>query len=155
KLVQSLTISEERVRVALDAGRLGAWDWDILGDAVRWSPMLEEIHGMAPGEFPGTFEAFQRVIHPDDRERVLATVRRAVDERSDYHVIYRIKRPDGDTRWLEVSGRVVGDPSGEPPQRLIGVCADVTETKKSDEQLRDTLLALRDADHRKDQFLAM
>src|SRR5262249_48897499 len=85
-LVQNLTLSEERVRVALEAGSLGAWDWDILGGAVSWSPLLEQIHGFEIGTFPGTFEAFERDIHPEDRDRVLATIRGALDERIDYYV---------------------------------------------------------------------
>jgi PAS domain S-box-containing protein len=154
ELLQSLTLSEERVRVALEAGHLGAWDWDIPAGNVSWSSTLEQIHGLEPGSFPGTFEAFKRYVHPEDRERVLDTIRRALAERSDYQVVYRITRPDGETRWLEAIGRLLCDATGAP-QRLIGVCGDVTERKKSEEQLRDTLLALEDADHRKDQFLAM
>jgi PAS domain S-box-containing protein len=153
-LLQKLGRSEEQLRVALEAGRLGAWDWDIAAQRVTWSTMLEKIHGLAPGSFEGTFEAYQRDIHPEDRERVLAAITRAVEERSDYHVIYRINRPDGEGRWLEAHGRLLCDGAGTP-QRLIGVCTDVTERRKSEAQLRDTLLALREADRRKDDFLAM
>src|SRR5262249_9012749 len=139
-LVQSLTVSEERLRVAVEAARLGAWDWDIPGGPVTWSTMTERIHGLDEGTFEGTFEACQHTIHPADRERVTAAVRRAVEERTEYHAVYRIIRPDGEVGWLESSGRLLYDATGAP-ERLLGVCLDITERKRSEEQLHDSLLA--------------
>jgi PAS domain S-box-containing protein len=153
-LLQKLTRSEEQLRVALEAGQLGAWDWDIAAEKVVWSTTLEAIHGLEAGSFAGTFEAYQRDIHPEDRARVMATIARAVEERTHYHVLYRINRPDGALRWLEAHGRLFCDASGTP-RRLIGVCMDITERRRAEEQQHDMLLALRDADRRKDQFLAM
>jgi PAS domain S-box-containing protein len=153
-LLQNLTRSEEQLRIALEAGRLGAWDWDIPGGKVTWSAMLERIHGLGPGDFSGTFAAFQHDIHPEDRERVLSSIARVVDERSDHHLVYRIVRPDGEMRWLEAHGRLVTDPAGAP-QRLVGVCVDVTDRRNSEQQLQEMVVALRQADQRKDQFLAM
>ncbi len=153
-LLQKLARSEEQLRVALEAGRLGAWDWDIPARQVTWSAVLERIHGLEQGTFGGDFEAYQRDIHPEDRERVLSTITRIVEERTDYYVSYRIIRPDGEVRWLEAYGKLLCHPPNTP-QRLVGVCADITDRRKAEEQLRETLLALRDADQRKDQFLAM
>ncbi len=153
-LVQKVTRSEEQLRVALEAGRLGAWEWDMPRQQVAWSAMLERIHGLEEGTFGGDFDAYQRDIHPEDRERVLSTITRTVEQGGDYHVSYRIIRPDGEMRWLEAYGKLLSDPSGVP-QRLVGVCTDITDRKKAEEQLRETLLALRDDDQRKDQFLAM
>ena len=153
-LVQKVTRSEEQLRVALEAGRLGAWEWDMPRQQVAWSAMLERIHGLEEGTFGGDFEAYQRDIHPEDRERVLSNITRIVEQCSDYDVSYRIVRPDGEVRWLEAYGKLLCDPSGAP-QRLVGVCTDITDRRKAEEQLRETLLALRDADQRKDEFLAM
>ena len=153
-LLQKLTRSEEQVRVALEAGSLGAWEWDIPAQKVTWSPTLERIHGLDAGSFGGTFEAYQHDIHPEDRSRVIATISRAVEARSEHHVVYRIVRPDGETRWLEAHGRLLCDPSGAP-QRLIGVCLDITDRRRSEEQLQQMVVALKDADQRKDDFLAM
>jgi PAS domain S-box-containing protein len=153
-LLLKLARSEEQLRVALEAGRLGAWDWDIPAQQVTWSAMLECIHGLQEGTFGGDFAAYQRDIHPEDRERVLSTIGRIVEERTDYYVSYRIIRPDGEVRWLEAYGKLLCDAAGTP-QRLVGVCADITDRTKAEARLRETLLALRDADQRKDQFLAM
>jgi PAS domain S-box-containing protein len=153
-LLQELTRSEEQVRVALEAGSLGAWDWDIPAGKVTWSTTLERIHGLPPNSFGGTFGDYQHDIHPEDRARVIETISRAVEERTEHHVVYRIVRPDGEVRWLEAHGRLLCDPSGAP-QRLIGVCVDITERRRSEEQLQQLVTALKDADQRKDEFLAM
>jgi PAS domain S-box-containing protein len=153
-LLDKLAHSEEQLRVALEAGRLGAWDWDIPANKVTWSAMLEKIHGLDAGTFPGTFDAYQLDIHPEDRERVLAAISHAVADRTDHHVVYRIVLPDGETRWLEANGRLLCDAAGTP-RRLVGVCVDITERRRSEAQLRQMVLALKDADQRKDQFLAM
>ena len=153
-LLEKLARSEEQLRVALEAGRLGAWDWDIPAQRVTWSTMLEKIHGLDAGSFAGTFEAYQHDMHPEDRERVLSTIARAVEQRTDYDIVYRIIRPDGEVRWVEAHGTLLCNPAGMP-QRLVGVCVDVTERRRSEEQLHEMILALRDADQRKDQFLAM
>src|SRR5690606_25296470 len=67
--------SEERLRIALEAGRMGTWDWDVATGAVTWSPGLEAIFGVPPGGFGSGFEEYRRAIHPDDRDAVLAAIR--------------------------------------------------------------------------------
>ena len=64
----ALRESEQRLAFALDAARMGTWEWDVATGKLTWSPQLEPIHGMAPGTFDGTFEGFMNLIHPDDRE---------------------------------------------------------------------------------------
>jgi PAS domain S-box-containing protein len=117
--------------MALDAGRMGAWEWVMDEDRVRWSETLEQIHGLEPGTFGGTFEAYEEDIHPDDRERVFRTIGRTI-EGHDHHLSYRIVRPDGAERWLEAHGRLIRGDDGKP-QRLVGVCTDVTEKHRADE----------------------
>ncbi|MFG0329726.1 MAG: PAS domain S-box protein [Phycisphaerales bacterium] len=131
----ALRESEERLTMAMKAGRMGAWEWDIRTNEIRWSSTLEEIHGLEPGSFGGTFADFQADMHPDDRDRVLKTIRRSVDERTDYHIEYRMIRPDGRLGWLEARGRLLLDKDGEP-LRMAGVCADVTERKQAERALR-------------------
>jgi PAS domain S-box-containing protein len=113
----------------MTAGAMGAWEWDIPTGEVRWSPGLERIHGIAPGTFGGTFEEYQRDIHPEDRSHVLDEISRVVEERREHHVEYRIVRPDGAIRWLEAHGRLIFDEAGVPVT-LVGVCSDVTERRE-------------------------
>jgi PAS domain-containing protein len=63
---EALRQSEERLRLALQAGQMGTWDWDMLRGELRWSETLEALHGLAPGTFAGTFEAYLADVHPED-----------------------------------------------------------------------------------------
>jgi PAS domain S-box-containing protein len=126
--------TEERLRLALKAGRLGAWEWRIATGEVIWSPTLEALHGIEPGSFPGTFDAFQRDIHPEDRDRVLDAVRQTVEGAREHHLEYRIVWPDGSVHWLEARGELFRDQAGRP-LRLAGVCSDITERKRIEESL--------------------
>jgi PAS domain S-box-containing protein len=158
---ESLRESEERMRMAVDAGRMGTWEWRIDSGRVSWSAGLEAIHGLAPGTFAGTFEAVQREVHPDDRERVVQTIRDAAEQRKDLRVEYRIVRGDGSVRWVEGRGRLVGERHGRP-ERMVGLCMDITERKRVEEE-RGTLLASEQAarmeaqaaNRTRDEFLAV
>ena len=120
-------LSEERLRIALDVGRMGAWEWDIAGGRVHWSDTLQRIHGLVPGTFGGTFEEYQSDIHPEDRERVLGQVAHSL-EGSAHDLEYRIVWPTGEVRWLEAHGELFRAPDGSP-SRMLGICMDVTERR--------------------------
>src|SRR5690606_35404567 len=74
RATQALRDSQSRLSLAMIAGRMGAWEYDIAGGRVEWSSTLEQIHGIPLGSFGGTFEDYQRDMHPDDRQRVLESV---------------------------------------------------------------------------------
>jgi PAS domain S-box-containing protein len=129
---ESRRLSEERLRIALDAGRMGAWEWDIAGQRVHWSDTLQRIHGLVPGTFRGTFEEYQADIHPDDRERVLGQIAHSL-EGGTHHLEYRIVWPDGQVRWLEARGELFRATDGSP-SRMLGICTDVTQRRLADEE---------------------
>src|SRR5438132_819063 len=121
---------DERLRLALEAGGLGTWEWTLTTGRITWSPSLEAIHGLPLGTFRGTLEAFEAAVDPEDRERVRTSVRAAL-ERGEDRTEYRVVRPDGGVRWIE--GRAVAFYDGDGrPERLVGVCVDVTEEKRAD-----------------------
>jgi PAS domain S-box-containing protein len=151
---ESLQVSEERLRLALDAGRMGVWDWNILTGDVRWSENLEAIHGLTPGTFGGDFTSFQAIVHPDDRERVGRAIDAAVASRTGYDVEFRNLRGDGTIGWISGKGTVFCDETGRAV-RMLGVAMDVTERRGLDEDLEAHANELALADRRKDEFLAM
>ncbi|MGH7535830.1 MAG: PAS domain-containing protein, partial [Gemmatimonadales bacterium] len=133
----ALRDSETRLRLALDAGKCGVWDWDIRNDRVTWSDRIYQFHGLAPGEFGGRVEDFQRLIHPEDRERVASALAQALDRGGEYEIEFRALRPDGGVRWLATSGRLIRDDAGHPA-RMLGATIDLTERRRVEEHLRQS-----------------
>ncbi|HET7768974.1 MAG TPA: PAS domain-containing protein, partial [Chloroflexota bacterium] len=94
-----------QLRLALEAGRMGAWSWDIKSERVTWSDTLEQLHGLAPGTFDGTLDSLIALVYPDDRPTLRAALDSSLAEarvtRADaaYDTEFRILRPDGSTRW--------------------------------------------------------
>ena len=140
---QALADKEARMRLAMDAASYGDWELDRASGQMVWGAQTRKLLGVGPDE-PISFELFQQRIHPDDRARRQQAIERAwaagvlANE-------YRIVRPDGELRWVSSRGRVVRTSDGR--ERMLGVVGDITEQKRAVE-------ALKDADRRKDEFLA-
>lgn len=128
---EALREQSERLDLAMRAGAMGAWEWDIDSGRVTWSETLEAIHGLAPGTFGGTFEDWGKDIHPEDLERVTETVQNSLQSHT-HEVEYRIIHPYGGVRWLSARGHVVRDDAGRPV-KMIGICMDVTGRKRAEE----------------------
>ncbi|MEH2087291.1 PAS domain-containing protein [Nostoc sp.] len=129
--------SEQRLRLALSASRMGTWNWNIQTGKISWSDNLEAAFGMEPGEFDGSFEMFAARVHPDDRDRVLAVVNRAIATGEDYDIEFRVVYPNGTIRWALSQGKVFYDQHGQPIQ-MAGIDLDITERKRSAETLRES-----------------
>jgi PAS domain S-box-containing protein len=117
-----------------DGGDIGTWESDLPSGVVKWSETLERLHGMKPGTFEGTREAFLESVHPADRQQVLAGVTRALQKQSELRLHYRVTLPDGAIRWLAGVGRMVYDDHGEPV-RMVGMAMDITSQKLLGDQL--------------------
>lgn len=157
----ALRESEERLRIALEAGRMGTWDWDLLAGRLRWSEGLERIYGFPSGSFGGTLDEFLGAIHPEDRKAVMARITADLEGRTEHHAEFRILRPDGSLCWIERRGQILLDEAGRPV-RMIGVSMDVTERKRNEEEMRllaetSSVLAAgtRQAVQARDQVLAV
>ncbi|WP_435018897.1 hybrid sensor histidine kinase/response regulator [Tundrisphaera sp. TA3] len=133
----------EKLRLALDAGGLGTWEWDPATDRMTTSARAAELYGTPPG-VPHGREEGRRMIHPDDRERAREAAARAVAEKTDYNIEYRLAdRPV----WVAARGRGLYDAAGNLV-RMHGVVQDVTERKRAEEELRES-------DRKKDEFIAL
>ncbi len=133
----ALRDSEQRLQLALDAGQMGTWEWTIAEGKVAWSPTLEKIHGRLPGSFKGTFEDVLTDVHPDDRNMLVQAIQSALANRTNHHVVYRITTHQGEERWVEAHGALLVDAAGAP-QRMVGVCADITERRAIEDRLRSS-----------------
>ncbi len=136
--------SEERLRLGLQAARMGTWDWNILENRIIWSSNMEALFGLAPGEFDGSYEQFVARLHPDDRDRVLDAINAAIATGANYDIEFRVLYPDGTIRWALSQGKVFYDAS-EQPIRMSGVDLDISDRKiaeaallESEERFRST-----------------
>lgn len=136
--------SEERLRLAQEAGGIGSWDWNVATGAIYWSDSCHRLHGTDPGVKP-TLDAWLEMVVDDDRERVARDLAAARDGARPWSNELSIVRPcDGQVRRLASRGEVVRDGT-DRPQRMVGVVIDVTERQRAAE--RQSLLA-REVDHR-------
>ena len=116
--------TEDRLAMALDAGRMGTGSGTFDPARLRGALSSKRSMGSKPGTFPGTFEAFQADMNPEHRPRVLSAIQRALETKESYEVLYEIVRPDNSRGWLQARGRVLCDEAGNP-ERMIGVCMDI------------------------------
>ena len=114
----------------------GSWEWDVATDVVTWSDELYRIFGLAPGDLRPALGAILDRAHPDDRDLLGVTVRRAIADRVSYALDHRLVRPDGDVRWCHSRGTVIANGRGEQP-RLYGVTIDITNRRRSEQFLRE------------------
>ena len=134
-----LRVSEERLRLALEAARMGTWEWDVTTGAVRWSGRIEHMFGLPSGGFDGTYESYLALIHPDDRPGLEKAVQAVLaGETSNYEIRHRVAPPGGAERWLEGHGRVERDDSGRTV-RMLGTVSDVTERQRAEAE-REALI---------------
>jgi PAS domain S-box-containing protein len=133
---EALRQSEQRLRLALDAGGMGSWEWDLASGRLQWSETLELMFGLERGAFGETYDDFLDLVHPEDRVLVGASVDEAI-ARDSPAVVYRALWPDGTVRWHERKSQHV--PSGDGRgQVMTGVTFDVTDREEAAQALRES-----------------
>jgi PAS domain S-box-containing protein len=132
---KALAESQERLRRALDAAKMGIWFWSVERNLLSWDDNLARLYGLSPKDRVSTYEEFLARVHPDDRDFVQETVRRALEAGGDLDYEFRVVLPDGRVRWIADQGEVRRDEQGNPVY-VTGVCTDVTEHRMAEERLR-------------------
>lgn len=141
KTEEALRKSEERLRLAQQAGGVGIFDWDIRADRTYWFDESKKIFGIAE-DSTRTSEYWKKLIHPDDMGRARDKIAQAIlERRSEVEGEYRIVRPNGDVRWISSRGMISYDDSGRPV-RMIGTAIDITELKNAQDFLEKVNEAL-------------
>jgi PAS domain S-box-containing protein len=139
----ALRRNEERLNVALEAAKMGTWEWQLGRDRIAWSDGVEPLFGVERGTFGGTFEAYMELIPEDERERVRSTIEASLKSGAqDYVVEHRVNWPDGSVHFLEGKGRVYRDAHGVPIQ-MVGTVADISDRKRAEAALRRSEEQLR------------
>jgi PAS domain S-box-containing protein len=130
----ALRESEERLRLAREAARMGTFDWDVPANRITWSHWHEELWGYAPGEFAGTYDGFARRVHPDDLAGLNAEVARCRASREPYTREFRVVWPDGSVHWIAGRGEFTFDAANQAV-RMRGVVTEITKRKQTEAAL--------------------
>jgi PAS domain S-box-containing protein len=125
----------ELVSVALEAGQIGIWSWDIRTKRATWSTNIEDICGLTKGSLDVTKMVLGDGVHPEDRPAVVAAMQEALQTRTPRRVQYRLAPKAGaEERWIETLATVVVEAG--VPTKLLGICRDVTDRARTHRELR-------------------
>ena len=151
--------ANERLRIALAAAQLGAFELFLVSGEVQSSAQCKANFGLRPDDALPYARLFE-LIHEDDRALVREAVGQAIETRCDYDAVYRVVWPDGAPHWIRARGRAIYDEHGRA-ERMVGVTQNISAQKNYERELLDhraeqsrLLEQLREADRHKDEFLA-
>lgn len=136
--VKALHQHEEQLRLALASAQMGIWDWDLVSGQIHWNKEHEELFGLIPGSFDGTYESFDRCIHPEDRVTTHESVVKTIENRTIMCHQSRIIWVDNTTHWIETRGEAYFDEDGQP-LRMIGTVVNIDDRQQAQEMLEDRL----------------
>ena len=123
---KALISVERQLNMSLEAAKMSVFEWNILTNKVSWSKGYERLFGLESGTLDGTYETFESLLYPEDREGLSQAVKRAIKEKIDYKFEYRIIWDDGSIHWLENKGKTIYDESGQAVQ-MTGTVRDISD----------------------------
>ncbi len=133
---EALQQSEERFDLAVGGTDAGIWDWDVRANRVYFSTRWKSMLGCEEDEITDSFSEWEGRLHPEDRDRALATVQSYLEGRTpEYELEHRLRHKDGSYRWILARGAAVRDGAGKP-YRMVGSHIDVTARKLAEQSLR-------------------
>ena len=147
---EAIRDSQAQLAVAREIAELGLWDWDIRTGEIRCSEEWGPLHGLAPGTKSISLDEGLKLIHTDDRERILNNFNQARRGVQPCATEFRVVWPDGTICWFMGTGRVVSDLEGNP-LRVLGAIMDITTIKlaEHDRRAEASRLAAAQADERR------
>jgi len=152
RMQEELRRERERLRLALEAGSLAVWDFNIGTGSATIDTTYAKTMDLDPGVKNLTPEQIGERIHPDDLPRVSSEHEALLASGDEYHIEYRVITSSGDIRWLVSQGIFIKGDVASDPGRLIGIVQDVTDRRRREDNLRDLAatreLLVREADHR-------
>lgn len=132
---QKLRQNSERLALALDAAKMGSWDWNITTNEIFWTTYHEIIFGYEPGKPNRSYKEWADRVHPEDLPRVEAGIQASRKHQQDFQTEYRVLLPDGSIRWVNSFGRFQYDAENRP-NRMVGMLKEITDRKQAEAEIR-------------------
>jgi len=120
-----------RLQLAVESAKVGIWDYDVTSDHLVWDKTMHELHGVNSNDFMGAYSAWQNGLHPEDAPRALNEFRDALKGKKGFDTEFRIRKPDGEIRWLKAYGQVQRNAAGHAT-RVVGTNWDITQRKQAE-----------------------
>jgi len=142
---KKLRQSKKRLDLAMEATSDALWDWGLVTNKAFFNPCFYTMLGYKPYELPQSFDTWETLIHPEDKESAIKKIEAYVQKKiGSFEVEYRLKTKQGGWRWLMARGKVVERDAGGTPVRMVGTHVDITERKLNEEALRISEAHLRE-----------
>jgi PAS domain S-box-containing protein len=136
RLQRAVSLTETRLRLALEATHTGLWKLDLPSGAMTFSPECASITGLGPRDVDPSRPGMARLVHPDDFPAVRDALRTALEANALFEAAFRIVRPDGGVVWLEARGRAVAE-GDAAPTTMLGTITDISARKRDERRLAE------------------
>ncbi len=134
----ALYTSRERLDLALNAVSDGVWDWHMDTGHIYFSPRWFTMLGYEPDAFPGVYETWRSLLHPDDVDPAETAVREHLLTDNTFEIEIRMLAKSGEWTWIMARGQVVKKDAFGLPLRMVGTHVDITDRKLAEQQLADS-----------------
>lgn len=136
KAEKALRESQERYALAIEAGKVGVWDWNLQSGEIYMDPLLKALLGYQDHEIPNHIDHWARLVHREDRKAVRqASEAHLSGDAPRFEAVHRMCHKDGSVRWFQTSGQAVKNAEGQP-WRMVGTHTDISERKEAEEELK-------------------
>ncbi|KAB2916909.1 MAG: PAS domain S-box protein [Bacteroidetes bacterium] len=144
---ERLKESQERLSLAINAAKLGIWDWNLETGALLWDKEMYSLFNLNPNDFGGDYDAFEKTLHPEDKQRVFDGVQDTISgKQGDYADTFKVLGGGGEIKYVAAISKLYRNAIGKPI-RMIGVNFDVTESKLAEQRILKSQMELEEAQH--------
>jgi PAS domain S-box-containing protein len=136
--------NEFRLKLAIDSGGFGVWDWSVKENTMLWNKRMYELYGIDESLFTNNLDVWTNGLHPDDKDRALDDCNSALFGNKEFDLTFRVVHPDGKILFLKANGVVIKD-HNDDPVRMIGINRDITESIQAENEIKKRENLLRES----------